>query len=89
MRRHLSIETEFDLLHVCDHTVEQRDIEKFIAKQLSCLKPHEKEALEAYTGISVESCRSLSRRRNVSVQTVCNWAHQAIAKLRPALEGCL
>jgi DNA-directed RNA polymerase specialized sigma24 family protein len=70
-------------------TAERQEILEIMARELARLPQHEKEAVEAKSGVSGDSCRTIARRRGVCAQTVCNWAKSGFAKLRPQLEGCL
>lgn len=89
MQRHLSLEAALDCTISDESTAEREEIVAIVAREFARLPQREKEAVEAYAGVSEDSCRTVARRRRVSTQTVCNWAKAGIAKLRPQLEGCL
>jgi DNA-directed RNA polymerase specialized sigma24 family protein len=63
----------------------REEVARAIHDQLARLPRREREAVEARTGLSGESCRTVAKRYRTCVQTVCNWASAAEAKLRAAL----
>ncbi len=63
------------------------EIEQVVRDQLAKLPTHEREALQARTRYTDQSCRSIAANYGVSAQTICNWADAAERKLRPILEG--
>jgi DNA-directed RNA polymerase specialized sigma subunit len=92
MRKHVPLDAAIGCTTADEPIAERREIAEIVAEALAPLPQCEREAVEAYAGMSDESCRQVAIRYGVVVQTVCNRAKAAIAKLRPQLaqlEGCL